>query len=114
MPVTIVSWPATLVLSGGARCAVLGSAPSRTVGAKPLISFELLIFGKGRGGPPDLTKIEGLLTHRYGRCNNAPGRDCVRIHRTAPKACKGLFGWGPCAVSGDVQAKSAILAPWMR
>src|SRR5258707_198638 len=85
MPDMIAFSPATWTCSFGNSA---GSAPSRTVGAKPLkFNGTLHLRGERRARPESPRKSRGSVTHRQLRCNMTK---CPQGMRVLPTA-------GPCA-----------------
>src|SRR5215467_8519363 len=94
MPDMIAFSPATWTCSFGNSA---GSAPSRTVGAKPLkFNGTLHLRGERRARPESPRKSRGSVTHRQLRCNMTK---CPHAMRLLPTA-----GLARAASAGGTQA----------
>src|SRR6516162_8143860 len=91
MPDMIAFSPATWTCSFGNSA---GSAPSRTVGAKPLkFNGTLHLRGERRARPESPRKSRGSVTHRQLRCNMTKCSQGMRVLPTAGPCASGQRRW---------------------
>src|SRR6516164_1539720 len=91
MPEMIAFSPATWTCSFGNSA---GSAPSRTVGAKPLkFNGTLHLRGERRARPESPRKSRGSVTHRQLRCNMTKCSQGMRVLPTAGPCASGQRRW---------------------
>src|SRR5215471_14425773 len=91
MPDMIAFSPATWTCSFGNSA---GSAPSRTVGAKPLkFNGTLHLRGERRARPESPRKSRGSVTHRQLRCNMTKCPQGMRVLPTAGPCASGQRRW---------------------
>src|SRR5207245_1525222 len=91
MPDMIAFLPATWTCSFGNSA---GSAPSRTVGAKPLkFNGTLHLRGEQRARSESPRKSRGSVTHRQLRCNMTKCPQGMRVLPTAGPCASGQRRW---------------------